>query len=143
MGDEATGRQKVVRSEKLTTMEKIKTHKELKVYALSFEAGMEIFNISKSFPKEEMYSLTDQIRRSSRSVSGNLAEAFRKRRYPKSFIAKLSDSEGEAAETQVWLDYAFACNYMDNDTCINISDKYDHIIAMLVTMIHKPENWSI
>ena len=80
-------------------MEKIKTHNELKVYALTFEAGMQVFNATKSFPKEEMFSLTDQIRRSSRSVSGNIAEAFRKRRYPKSFIAKLSDSEGEATET--------------------------------------------
>ena len=78
-------------------MERIKTHKELKVFQLSFEAGMEIFKMTKGFPKEEMYSLTDQIRRSSRSVSGNLAEAFRKRRYPKHFISKLSDCEGEAA----------------------------------------------
>jgi len=78
-------------------MEKIKTHRELRVYQLSFEAGMEIFRMTKSFPKEETYSLTDQIRRSSRSVSGNLAEAFRKRRYPKAFVSKLSDSEGEAA----------------------------------------------
>jgi len=73
-------------------MEKIRTHKELKVFRISFEAGMMIYHISKSFPKEEMYSLTDQIRRSSRSVSGNLAEAFRKRKYQKSFISKLTDS---------------------------------------------------
>lgn len=124
-------------------MEKIKTHKDLKVFALSFEAGMEVFEISKLFPKEEMYSLTDQIRRSSRSVSGNIAEAFRKRRYPKSFIVKLSDSEGEAAETQVWLDYALACNYLDKDRHVKLFDKYDHIIAMLVNMINKPENWSL
>jgi four helix bundle protein len=87
-------------------MDKIKTHRDLNVFKLSFEAGMEVFEITKEFPKDEMYSLTDQIRRSSRSVSGNIAEAFRKRKYPKSFVAKLSDSEGEAAETQVWLDYA-------------------------------------
>lgn len=92
--------------------EKIKTHRELKVFQLSFNAGMEIFNLSKSFPKEEKYSLTDQIRRSSRSVSGNIAEAFRKRRYPKSFVVKLSDAEGEAAETQVWVDYALECKYL-------------------------------
>ena len=79
--------------------EKIRTHRELRVFQLSFESGMEVFNLSKSFPKEETYSLTDQIRRSSRSVSGNIAEASRKRRYPKSFVAKLSDAEGEAAET--------------------------------------------
>ena len=78
-------------------MDRIKTHSELNVFKLSFEAGMEVFEITKKFPRVEMYSLTDQIRRSSRSVSGNIAEAFRKRKYPKSFVAKLSDSEGEAA----------------------------------------------
>jgi four helix bundle protein len=77
--------------------DKIKTHRDLKVFQLSFEAGMDVFSTTKAFPKEEIYSLTDQIRRSSRSVSGNLAEAFRKRRYPKAFVAKLSDCEGEAA----------------------------------------------
>jgi len=123
-------------------MEKIKTHRELKVFQLSFEAGMDIFRISKSFPKEETYSLTDQIRRSSHSVSGNLAEAFRKRRYPKSFVAKLSDSEGESAETQVWLDYAVECNYIDNVSHASLNDKYDHIIAMIVNMSNKPENWA-
>jgi len=76
-------------------MEKIRTHKDLEVFQLSFEAGMDVFKISKLFPKEETYSLTGQIRRSSRSVSGNIAEAFRKRKYPKAFIAKLSDAEGE------------------------------------------------
>jgi len=74
---------------------------------------MDAFNLSKKFPKDEKYSLTDQIRRSSRSVSGNIAEAFRKRRYPKNFVSKLSDSEGEAAESQVWLDYAYSCKYID------------------------------
>lgn len=124
-------------------MDRIKTHRDLNVYQLSFEAGMEVFEMSKVFPKEEIYSLTDQIRRSSRSVSGNLAEAFRKRRYPKHFISKLSDSEGEAAETQVWLDYAFACKYIDQQLHDNLNDKYDHIIAMIVKMISKPGNWSV
>lgn len=122
--------------------DKIKIHQELKVYQLSFEAGMEVFRMTKSFPKEEMYSLTDQIRRSSRSVSGNLAEAFRKRRYPKHFVSKLSDSEGEAAETQVWLDYALECGYINKETHVTLNDKYDHILSMLVKMITKPENWS-
>jgi four helix bundle protein len=122
--------------------EKIKTHKELQVFQLSFEAGMEIFRLTKSFPKEETYSLTDQIRRSSRSVSGNLAEAFRKRRYPKSFVSKLSDSEGEAAETQVWLAYALACEYIDQQTHNALDDQYDHIIAMIINMSSKPGNWS-
>jgi len=122
--------------------EKDKTHRDLKVYQLSFEAGMEVFEMSKLFPKEEIYSLTDQIRRSSRSVSGNLAEAFRKRRYPKHFISKLSDSEGEAAETQVWLDYAFACKYIDRQMHDDLNDKYDHILAMIVKMINGPGDWS-
>jgi len=123
-------------------MEKIRTHKDLKVYQLSFESGMKIFHLSKEFPIEERYSLTDQIRRSSRSVSGNLAEAFRKRKYPKSFISKLSDAEGEAAETQVWLDYAMDCGYLKTETHIELFEKYDHIISMLVNMSVKPENWS-
>ena len=124
-------------------MNKIKTHKNLEVFQLSFSSGMEVFKTTKSFPKEETYSLTDQIRRSSRSVSGNIAEAFRKRRYPKSFISKLSDSEGEAAETQVWLDYALACGYIKEKLYKDLTDKYDHILAMLVKMIHNPDKWSI
>lgn len=122
--------------------EKIRTHRELNVYKLSFEAGMEIFELSKSFPKEETYSLTDQIRRSSRSVSANIGEAFRKRQYPKSFISKLSDSESESAETQVWLDYALSCNYIDKKTFENLNQKYESIIGMLVTMRTHPEKWS-
>jgi four helix bundle protein len=89
-----------------------------------------------------MYSLTDQIRRSSRSVSGNIGEAFRKRKYPKLFISKLTDSEGEAEETQIWLDYALECGYIESKTHAELFDKYDHIIAMLVNMSTKPENWS-
>ena len=122
---------------------KIRTHKDLEVYKLAFETAMEIFELSKSFPKEERYSLTDQIRRSSRSVSANIVEAFRKRRYPKVFVAKLSDSEGEAAETQVWLDFALKCKYIDNEIYEKFFDKYDHMISMLVIMIKQPEKWSI
>ncbi len=122
---------------------KIRTHKDLDVYKISFEAAMEIFEISKNFPKEETYSLTDQIRRSSRSVASNIAEAFRKRRYPKAFVSKLSDSEGEAAETQVWLDFSLRCKYIDNDIYDRLFDKYDHIIAMIVNMIKQPEKWTL
>jgi len=123
-------------------MDKIKTHRDLNVFKLSFEAGMDVFEITKSFPKEETYSLTDQIRRSSRSVSGNVAEVFRKRKYPKSFISKLSDSEGEAAETQVWLDYALKCKYIGETEHATLNEKYDHIIGMLVKMSLNPDNWS-
>ena len=124
-------------------MERILCHRDLKVYKLSFEAAMRIFELSKSFPKEEKYSLTDQIRRSSRSVSANISEAWRKRRYPKSFVAKLSDSEAEAAETQNWLEFAFACNYIDKSEYQNIDKDYDHILSMLVKMIYKPEQWKV
>ena len=124
-------------------MNKIRTHRDLRVFNLSFQAGMKIFELSGTFPKEEMYSLTDQIRRSSRSVSGNIAEAFRKRKYPKSFIAKLSDAEGESAETQVWLDYALKCRYLTEEDYLELNDKYDHIIGMLVNMSTKSENWSL
>ncbi|MEW6403407.1 MAG: four helix bundle protein, partial [Chloroflexota bacterium] len=92
--------------------QELKGHRDLKVYQLAYKLAMEIFHASKSFPKEEKYSLTDQIRRSSRSVAANIAEGFRKRRYPKMFISKLADSDGEATETQVWLDFARDCEYM-------------------------------
>ncbi|MBI6118293.1 four helix bundle protein [Salegentibacter maritimus] len=125
-------------------MAKIGTHKDLRVYQLSFEAGMDIFRISKLFPKEERYSLTDQIRRSSRSVSGNLAEAWRKRIYPKSFVvSKLVDCEGEAGETQVWLDYALAFGYIDNEKHKVVFDKYDSILGMLVNMRINPSKWTL
>ena len=104
---------------------------------------MKIFELSKSFPKEEKYSLTDQIRRSSRSVSANIAEAWRKRRYPKSFVAKLSDSEAEAAETQNWLDFALACNYIDKSEHKKIDEDFNHVLSMLVKMINKPEQWKV
>ena len=121
---------------------KIRSHKELEVYKLAFDAAMKIFKISKGLPKEETYSLTDQIRRSSRSVCSNQAEAFRKRRYPKSFISKLSDSESEAAETQTWLDFAYSCTYITQQECNELNDIYDHIIGKLVNMSLQPENWS-
>jgi len=122
-------------------MEIIKTHKDLQVYQLAFQAALEIYQITRSFPPEEKYSLTDQIRRSSRSVCANIAEAFRKRRYPKSFVVKLSDSEAEAAETQVWLDFSLAFNYIDKEQHALLYDKYDHILSQLVIMINSPEKW--
>jgi four helix bundle protein len=121
---------------------KIRSHRDLDVYKMAFEAAMKIFELSKSFPKEETFSLTDQIRRSSRSVCSNLAEAFRKRKYPKSFISKLSDSESEAAETQTWLDFALSCLYISESTHKELDDTYDKIIGKLVNMSLHPENWS-
>lgn len=122
---------------------KIRTHKDLEVYQLAFEAAMEIFEISKTFPPEEKYSLTDQIRRSSRSVCSNLSEAFRKRRYPKNFVSKLSDSEGEGAETQVWLDFSLSCGYIKKDIHSKLYEKYNFIIGKLVIMGNQPENWTL
>ena len=124
-------------------MKLILSHKQLDVYKLAYKLAMEIYHLSKKFPSEERYSLTDQIRRSSRSVSANLAEAFRKRRYEKAFISKLSDSEGECAETQTWLDFAMDCEYINSDTCDKINQEYEHVIGMLVNMIKSPEKWSI
>ena len=103
---------------------------------------LKTYHVSSRFPREEMYSLTDQSRRSSRSVSGNLAEAFRKRKYPKSFVSKLTDAEGEAAETQVWLDYALESGYIELKVRSELFDKYDHIISMIVNMSTKPDQWS-
>jgi len=122
---------------------KIRTHKDLVVYQLAFDAAMEIFEITKLFPKEERYSLVDQMRRSSRSVAANIAEAFRKRKYPKAFISKLSDSESEAAETQVGLECTLKCRYIDEITFDDLFNHYDHIIGKLVNMSREPQNWSI
>jgi len=121
---------------------KIRTHKDLEVFQMAFNAAMKIFELSKKFPKEETYSLTDQIRRSSRSVCGNTAEAFRKRRYPKAFVCKLTDAEGESAETQTWLDFLLSCSYISENVHDELNDGYEQIIGKLVNMSLKPENWS-
>lgn len=123
-------------------MELIRFHKDLIVYQKSFAAAMEIYFLTKNFPKEETYSLTDQIRRSSRSVSGNITEAWRKRRYEKLFINKLTDADGEAAETQNWLDYAFACGYLHEETYAKLYKEYDEILAILVSMINNFKKWT-
>ena len=120
---------------------KVKTHCDLEVYRKALDAAMGIFELSKRFPKEETYSLTDQIRRSSRSVCANLAEAWRKRRYEAAFVSKLSDCETEAAETQVWLEFAVKCGYLDRDDGKQLYVTYDEIIATIVGMINHPETW--
>jgi len=122
---------------------KIKTHHDLEVYQKAFDTAMKIFEISKAFPLEEKYSLTDQMRRSSRSVCSNLAEAWRKRRYEGAFISKLSDAEGEAAETQVWLEFAVKCKYMKRDEAAALYTTYDEILRTIVGMITHPETWVI
>ena len=121
---------------------RIRSHKDLETYQMAFKSAMEIFELTKGFPKEEKYSMTDQIRRSSRSVCANLAEAFRKRKYPKHFISKLSDCEGEAAETQVWLDFAVKCKYIEEEEYLDLMKKYDQTLGKLVNMALHPEKWS-
>jgi four helix bundle protein len=124
-------------------MKKINTHKDLDVFKLSYKLAMEIFELSKKFPTEEKYSLTDQVRRSSRSISANIAEAFRKRRYEKAFVAKLNDCESEAAETQVWLDFALDCEYISEKIYKQLYSGYDHVLGKLVTMINQSNYWII
>lgn len=119
----------------------IRKHSELVVFKKAFAAAMDIYEASKSFPKDELYSLTDQVRRSSRSVCANLAEAWRKRRYPAAFISKLSDAEGEAAETQVWLQFAVKCGYLAREKAAASYSAYDEVLSMLVEMIHHPQPW--
>ena len=120
---------------------RIKSHEELEVYQLAFRAAMQIFEMTKGFPTEERYSLTDQIRRSSRSVCANCGEAFRKRRYEAAFVSKLSDSEAEAAETQIWLDFSLKCRYIDDRLHHDLKQQYDFIIGKLVRMMSNPKVW--
>jgi four helix bundle protein len=119
----------------------IRSHHELEVYKLAFEMAMQIFEVSKKFPTEERYSLTDQIRRSSRSVCSNIAEAGRKRRYLVAFVSKLNDSEAEAAETQAWIQFSVRCGYLEKAIAKEMYAAYDNIIGKLVTMIHNPKPW--
>lgn len=119
----------------------IQSHRELEVYQLGFEAAMRIFELTKDFSPEERYSLTDQIRRSSRAVCANLAEAWRKRRYEGAFVLKLSHSEAEAAETQTWLEFAVKCNYLSADAGRELCQTYDFILGKLVNMIRNPSPW--
>ena len=124
-------------------MSRIRRHTELDVYKNALDASMEIFRLTKTYPAEEKYSLVDQIRRSSRSVCANIAEAWRKRRYPAHFVSKLSDAEGEAAETLVWLDFSLLCEYMDDQDYDRLVDRYDKILGQLVNMSIHPEHWTI
>lgn len=115
--------------------------KSLKVYQLSYRLAMDIFELTKKFPKEEVYSLTNQIRRSSRSVCANLAEAYRKRIYPKNFTSKISDADGEASETLVWIDFARSCGYIDSQTHETLNNSYMEIGRMLGSMGSNPERF--
>lgn len=121
----------------------VRRHTDLEVYKLAFAAAMRIFEVTRSFPAEERYSLVDQIRRSSRSVCANLAEGWRKRRYELAFVSKLGDSEGEAAETQTWLQFAAECGYLPRETAKEIYCEYDKILSMLIQMITNAKKWTL
>jgi four helix bundle protein len=113
----------------------------LRVYQLAFKLAMEIYHESKKFPAEEKYSLTDQIRRASRSVASNIGEAYRQKLYPKMFVSKLSDADGEGVETQVWIDFAEACGYISKDLQLRWTEGYEEIGRMLGGMIAHPERF--
>jgi len=114
---------------------------DLEVYKLAFDLQQKIFRISKLFPKEEMYSLTDQVRRSSRSVGANIREAWAKRRYPAHFVSKLSDSDGESEETIHWILSAYDCEYIDAANRDDLKKEYRHVSGMLNKMMDSPGSW--
>ena len=132
-------------SEKVGQMPRglVRGYRDLEVYQAAFAVTMEIFEVSKRFPVEERYSLTDQIRRSSRSVCANLGEAWRKRRYQAAFVAKISDCQAEATETQIWLEFAVKCQYLDPEIGRNLYRSYDQVIGQLVNMLKNASNWTI
>ena len=117
--------------------------RDLRVFQISMSTSMEIFQLTKRFPKEEQYSLTDQIRRSSRSVSANIAEAWRKRRYRKSFLYTLNVANGEATETRVWLEYSYKCGYLEREEYLSLDNQYDKISAMLYKMMKSVDQWCL
>jgi len=124
-------------------MVKIRSHKELNVWRNAMDAAMRIFEMTKDFPADEKFSLVDQIRRASRSVAANLAEAWRKRRYQAAFLAKLNDAESEATETQTWVEFASRCGYISGDTVKELDELYEQIIGQVVLMINQPEKWTL
>jgi len=125
----------------MKTTDKTTHHWQLDVYKLSVEAAMRLFEFTKRFPREELYSLTDQIRRSSRSVSGHIAEGWSRRRYEAAFCDKLNGAESEAAETQSWIEYAVRCGYVYQKDGREIHRIYDRIMGKLVKMQNRPEVW--
>jgi four helix bundle protein len=123
--------------------ERINSYKELRVFENAMNSAMKIFEQTKTFPPEEKYSMVDQMRRSSRSVCANIGEAWRKRRYKAAFIAKLSDSESEACETQVWIEFARRCGYLEKTICDDMDTEYDQIMGQIVKMINEADKWLI
>lgn len=124
-------------------MARISTYRELQVYQIAMEAAMRIFELTKTFPVEERFSMVDQIRRSSRSVCANIAEAWRKRRYKAHFISKLSDAESEAEETRVGLEFAERCGYLKKTEVLELDASYNNIVGKIVRMLSTPSDWTI
>lgn len=122
---------------------KIRTHKELRVWQEAMDLAMEVFVLSKGFPADERFSLTDQVRRASRSVAANLSEAWRKRRYAAAFVSKLNDAEGEAAETQTHLEIARSCGYVTEASARQLDERYEALLAQMVSMASRPEVWTV
>jgi four helix bundle protein len=119
----------------------LRGHRDLKVYQAAYKLAMEIFRVSKVFPEDERYSLTSQIRRSSRSVAANIAEGFRKRQYPAMFVSKLADADAEATETQVWLDFSRDCGYLYEEIRVKLLAGYEGVGKMLSGMMANPEKF--
>jgi len=117
--------------------------KDLKAYQLAYDLAMQVFVVSKNFPADEKYSLTDQIRRSSRSAAANIAEGYRKKQYPKMFVSKMADADGEATETQVWLDFARDCGYLSPQIQRKLTTGYEELGRMLGSMIVRPERFGV
>ena len=124
-------------------MGNIRSFRELKVWQKGMDVAMQVFELSKRFPTEEKFSLTDQVRRSSRSVPANISEAWRKRRYPAAFVSKLNDAEGEAAETQTHLEIAQRCKYLTTQEVAVLDQACEEVLAMLTDMASHPEQWTI
>jgi four helix bundle protein len=124
-------------------MENIRSYKELRVYIAAMDTAMRIFDLTKRFPAEERYSLTDQIRRASRSVCSIFGEGWRKRRFRAHFVSTLIDSESEAEETRVWLEFCWKCGYMSREQAEALDQQHDRIIGQLVRMINNPDQWTI
>jgi len=124
-------------------MERRRSHRELKVWQRAIDAAMAIFEVTKHFPSVEKFSLTDQIRRSSRSAPAQISEAWRKRRYAAAFVSKLNDAEGEAAETQTHIEIARRCKYLSDTEAADLDGIYEEILSMLATMSNHPEKWCL
>jgi len=121
----------------------IRSFKELRVWQNAINSAMVVFELTKRFPVEERYSLTDQFRRSSRSVAANISEAWRKRRYPAAFVSKLNDAEGEAAESQTWAELSLRCGYLDKGDAEDLDERYEVILGQLVRMANNPVDWTV